>query len=234
VPEAPHELAATERCLRDDLAIHPRRALLPLTDLRDDHPVIKDFLEKRARVLDGQEPIRDLLPKIVAFSLHTDHHRSATWSQRSLGVVWLLGSGIHREGQRTDPYKQFVRLRDAGTLLPTKKDVERIVDLRHADFVRGLQHEVAPLVRAARDQPGRVITGLLGGRIRVRVAWEDGILTVAASHRVVPGALEIPGDWWWQLGIAFFPNDADEISPATQIGGRPLGADEEGFCYFAD
>ena len=69
----------------------------------------------------------------------------------------------------------------------------------------------------------------------MRVALEDGILTVAVSSRVLPGDVELPKEWLVQVLAAFFPEQGmQDLWFCETICGSPLARDEQGFCYFAD
>jgi hypothetical protein len=75
---------------------------LEIDDQADANEVIAAFRDRRAEMRSpGQEPIRSLLPEVVAFSLHVGRRRGATWHQREAGVIWLLAVGYHREGHQT-------------------------------------------------------------------------------------------------------------------------------------
>jgi hypothetical protein len=110
----------TKRCLTEDLGLPATSVDLTVDELAEASEVIAAFRDRRADVgATGQEPIRSLLPEIVAFSLHVGRQRGATWHHREAGVIWLLAVGYHREGDAGDAYEHFAQLKAAGRLLRT-------------------------------------------------------------------------------------------------------------------
>jgi hypothetical protein len=109
----------TRRCLTDDLGLPADSVDVPIDEHASSNDVIAAFRDRRAEMgSPGQEPIRSLLPEVVAFSLHVGRRRGATWHHREAGVIWLLAVGYHREGHVDDAYAYFARLKAAGRLLP--------------------------------------------------------------------------------------------------------------------
>jgi hypothetical protein len=107
----------TRRCLTDDLGLPAESVDLAIDELATANDVIAAFRDRRAEMgSPGQEPIRSLLPEVVAFSLHVGRQRGATWHHRDAGVIWLLAVGYHREGHVDDAYAYFERLKAAGRL----------------------------------------------------------------------------------------------------------------------
>ncbi len=114
----------TRRCLTDDFDLPAVSVDLAIDDLATANDVIAAFRDRRAEMGSaGQEPIRSLLPEIVAFSLHVGRRRGATWHHREAGVIWLLAVSYHREGHVDDAYAYFERLNTAGRLLPDRDDM---------------------------------------------------------------------------------------------------------------
>lgn len=72
-------LGATCRCLTADLDLPAAACDTPITQLVDAHQVIADFVKKRGAQPVGAETITALLPKLVAYSLHSGRYRAATW-----------------------------------------------------------------------------------------------------------------------------------------------------------
>jgi hypothetical protein len=168
----------TRRCLTDDLGLPTDSVDYTIDELATANDVIAAFRDRRAEVgSPGQEPIRSLLPDIVAFSLHVGRRRGATW------------------------------------------------------------HHRGDLVAAARKSPGVIHSGLIGGRIRVRVVCEAGdpaMLTVAISQRLFPGEMSVPADWLVRVAAAFHPDTPSErLSVAFDLAGQELQPDEVAFCDFA-
>ena len=105
-------------------------------------------------------------------------------------------------------------------------------------LARSLPNDVPDLVAAARERPGQIHAGMIGGRIRVRVVYEDShppMLTVAIGQRLLPGEMPVPGDWLVRVAAAFLPDTpADRLSVAFEFAGRVLQPDEVAFCDFAE
>lgn len=227
----------TRRCLTDDLGLPAGSADLPIDELANANDVIAAFRDRRAEMGSaGQEPIRSLLPDVVAFSLHVGRRRGATWHHREAGVIWLLAVGYHREGHVDDAYAHFERLKAAGRLLPDRADMLAFVRSQAPTLARSLLNDAPGLVAAARERPGVIQSGMIGGRIRVRVVCEAGdppMLTVAISQRLFPGEMQVPADWLVRVAAAFLPNTPPErLSIASEIAGNELHPDEIAFCDF--
>jgi hypothetical protein len=228
----------TRRCLTDDLGLPADSVAARIDELADANEVIAAFRDRRADLGSaGQEPIRSLLPEVVAFSLHVGRRRGATWHHREAGVIWLLAVGYHREGHPNDAYEHFQRLKAAGQLLPDRDDMVALVRSQAPTLARSLLEDVPTLVTTARERPGVIHAGTIGGRIRVRVICETGdppLLTVAIGQRLLPGEMPVPADWLVRVAAAFFPDAPPErLSVAFDLGGHELQPDEVAFCDFA-
>lgn len=237
MPEHKHLLEATCRCLREDLGFQEADCQRPLEELRN-HQVVADFLDKRRLSPVGQEVIRALAPKLIAYSLHSGRSRGATWFQEKAAVVWLLAAGLHREGSAEDAYEHFVRLQRAGRLLPTREDIARVVGRRARTFAASLLEEAPRLRSAALATRGDVQEGLLGGRVRIRIVCEPSdpaLLSVAVSTKLEPGEMALPPAWLVQVLAAVFPHsDIENISYTDELANQRLRRDEIGFCDFVD
>jgi hypothetical protein len=237
--EPPHSLAATCRCIEEDLKQPPAACESGLDDLSG-HPVIACFIAKRGSSPTGQEVIQALAPKLMAYSLHCGQHRGATWHHVRLGVVWLLACAIHRDDDPVrDAYVVFQRLQGAGRLLPTREDIAREVARRSRSFAVSLREEIPALRARSEAAPGTIVEGVLGGRVTVRLRYEAGdppLLSVAISERLIPGEIPVPPEWQVQVLAAAFPDAAfDALSWAGELGsGHPLRTDEVGYCHFAE
>lgn len=159
-------LGATCRCLTEDLGLAPEACNRPITELVDAHQVIADFVKKRGAHPIGTETISALLPQLVAYSLHSGRYRAATWHHEAAGIVWLLAARRHEQGSADDSYPYFEQLLRTGRLLPTRADVERVVDQRRPTFARALLDDVPRMRRAALDHPGQIQDDVIGGRVR--------------------------------------------------------------------
>jgi hypothetical protein len=228
----------TRRCLTDDLGLPAESVDLTIDELASANDVITAFRDRRAEMGSaGQEPIRSLLPEVVAFSLHVGRRRGATWHHREAGVIWLLAVGYHREGHVDDAYAYFERLKAAGRLLPDREDMLAFVRSQAPTLARSLLNDVPRMVATARENPCTIHSGMIGDRIRVRTVYEAGdpaMLTVAISQRLFPGEMPVPADWLLRVAAAFLPDTPPErLSVAFDLGGQELQPDEVAFCDFA-
>ncbi len=232
----PHALRATKRCLVEDLRLPATAAKGPLEAVAGSSGIVDAFLERRARHPLGQETIQGLTSRIVAYSLHSADYRGITWYQENHRVVWLLAAAFHRSGKRDDAYPYFISLDNEGRLLPKTEDVELLVAEQTKDLARHLLEQVPALTQQVLSNPGRLLGGVLGGRIKIRAIFEADdtpMLSVAISQKLQPGNLQLPADWLMIVAAAFFPDgDPQNLSFAWDMGGRPLREDEIAFCDF--
>jgi hypothetical protein len=231
-------LRVTRRCLVEDLGFPAESLDLPIDDLARADKVIAAFLERRSGGVPGQEPIQSLLPGIVAFSLHVGRYRGATWEHRQAGIVWLVAVGYHTEGHADDAYERFAGLRDAGRLLPDREDMLAFVRSQAPTLARSLLEDAPGLVDVARQQPREIQEGVIGGRIRVRLVYEDSdppMLTIAIGQRLIPGEMPVPADWVIRVAAAFLPDTpAEHLAVTFDLAGEELRPDEVAFCDFSD
>lgn len=230
-------LAVTSRCLQEDLGFGPEDVARPIDELAQQRQIVQDFHRQRSQLPIGQETIQGLTTRIVAYSLHSGPDRAVTWHDRNLGLVWLLAAAFHRSGKADDAYPYFVRLDLEGRLLPTEDDFLRFTSLQARDIATSLLADVPDMIAAAKNTPERILSGVVGGRIGVRLVYEADdppMLTVAISQRLWPGQMQMPADWLIRVAAAFLPNTpAEELSYAWDLGGHELLADEVAFCDFA-
>lgn len=151
-------------------------------------------------------------------------------------MIWFLAVGYHREGHVDDAYAYFERLKAAGRLLPDRDDMLAFVRSQAPTLARSLLNDVPGFAAAARDRPGVIHSGMIGGNIRVRVVCEAGdpsMLTVAVSQRLFPGEMQVPADWLVRVAAAFLPDTSPErLSVAFDLAGKRIQADEVAFCDF--
>lgn len=232
MPSEANTLSATCRSLREDLGFHADDCELPIEDLATNQ-FIASFIEKRRSSPVGQEIIQELAPRLIAYSLHVGRYRAATWHHETLAVVWLLAAAIHRDDSPRDAYHYFAQLQRAGRILPSRDDIGRILRDRAASFARSLLEDIPRLRHEAQRHPNEVHEAIIGGRVRMRIAYEPGdpaFLTVAISERLLPGALALPAQWRVQILAAFFPDSSFEnLSYTNEIGGHRLSHDEHGY-----
>jgi hypothetical protein len=147
------ELRLTRRALGDlNLDVQTlagRRA----EELVGSHPVIAAFVERRSQNAEGQEAIQLPASRAIVYSLHAGRWRALTWWEPELGIVWLLGAGYHRSGERSDAYATLKRRDEADELFPTEQDY---LDLEPdpADYVQAVAREAPEAVVRARQVPG--------------------------------------------------------------------------------
>ena len=162
------ELRLTRRALADlgldDRVLAGRRA----EEFIDLHPVIAAFVQRRGQDPEGQETIQLPVSRAIVYSLHAGRWRALTWWEPDLGVVWLLGAGYHRSGERSDAYAVLKRRDEADELFPTEQDY---LDLEPdpADYVEAVIREAPNLVVQARQVPGEEIPANLAGVLDVSV-----------------------------------------------------------------
>ena len=207
-----------------------------ITELTGRHQVIDDFIKKRADSPVGTEPpIRSLLhKKVTAYSLHSGRYRAATWHHEKPGIVWLLAARWHEQGSRDDSYPYFEGLLDADRLLPTREDVELVVNSRRLTLERELIEQVPGIRGEAVNEPGVIREAVIGGRIRVRVVYENGdsgLLSVAIGNRLIPGEMTVPPEWSIQVLAALFLGlPLADVEYTDEFAGEPRRSDEDCYC----
>lgn len=236
--EAPWTLAGTCRCLTEDLSLTAADCERPIADLTERHQVVDAFIRKRSESPVGAETIQSLARQgVTAYSLHSGRYRAATWHHEKPGIVWLLAAHWHEAGSRDDAYPYFEKLLDAGRLLPTREDVERVVNSRRLTFERALMEKVPWIRDEAVGEPGVIREAVIGGRVRVRVVYENGdtaLLSVAIGNRLIPGEMSVPPEWSVQVLAAFFPGlPLSEIEYTDELAGEPGRSDEDCYCGFS-
>jgi hypothetical protein len=203
-------------------------------ELVDAHQVIAAFVQRRGAHPIGNETIQALLPRLVGYALHSGLYRAVTWHHEAAGIVWLLAARWHEQGSTDDAYPYFEQLLRNGRLLPTRTDVEHVVDLRRPTFAHALYEDVPRIRRSALDHPGQIQEDVISGRVLIRVAFENGaggLLYVAITRRLLPGALPLPPEWDIQLLAAFFPGiPVEDIEYIDGITGHDLKPDEISYC----
>ncbi len=203
-------------------------------ELAGEHQIVADFVKKRGAHPLGSEPIQSLLPRLVAYSLHSGRYRGATWYQERAAIVWLLAARWHEQGSAEDAYPYFERLLREGRIWPTREDVEHVVASRRLTFERALLEQVPTIRQAAIEHPGQVEEAVIGGRVQVRIAYENGdsaLLYVAIAQRLLPGEIPLPAEWQVQVLAAFFLGvPLAEVELIGEIAGHALHADEVGYC----
>jgi len=222
----PHQLSATERCLRRDLDLSRHVATEPPTEQRERHPLLAAFYKRRAQSPIGQETIEGLQANIVAYSLHAGRWRGLTWHEQHLAIVWLLAGRYHRSGERDDSYPHFRSLTKQ-QLLPSEEDYKRLFDRDAYRFAKTVSRDVTALMSTAHGQAGSIVTGRIAGRIAVRVIDLSGELQVAIRMQLHPGQEQIPAEWLMTVLAGFFPHaEFTDLLWGREIAGARVASDE--------
>lgn len=169
--------------------------------------------------------MEDILGSAV-YELRVGGRRGWVWHEQPFDTEWLVNVGP------TTDSELVCRLARRNRLLPTAPDFAARFADRAGAYASGLL-DGAPALRAdAERSPGSIIAGRIGGRVAVRVCATDDLrLTVAVSHRLVPGSARLPPDWFAWLLAAFFPDrPVDELAWTSSMCGAPLGEWEEAYC----
>jgi hypothetical protein len=160
------ELRLTRRALADlgldDQALAGRSA----DELVDRHPMIAAFVERRSQNPEGQEAIQLPESRAIVYSLHAGRWRGLTWWEPDLGLVWLLGAGYHRSGERSDAYAVLKRRDETDELFPVEQDY---LDLEPdpADFVVAVARDAPRVMAEAVMTPGVAVEADLAGVLDV-------------------------------------------------------------------
>jgi hypothetical protein len=222
----PHQLSATERCIRRDLDLPRHIVAEPPADQSKHHALLAAFYERRARYPIGQETIEGLQANIVAYSLHAGRWRGLTWHEQQFAIVWLLAGRYHRSGQRDDSYPHFRSLTKQ-QLLPSEEDYKRVFDREAHHFAKTISRDVTALMSTAHGHAGSIVTARIAGRIAVRVIDLSGDIQVAVRMQLHPGQEQIPAEWLMTVLAAFFPHAAfTDLAWSREISGAQVASDE--------
>lgn len=204
------DLRLTRRAL-NDLALPASLAGTPAKDLVLAHPLVDAFVERRSQSPTGQEAIQLPVTRATAFSLHADRWRGLTWHDQGAGVVWLLGAGYHRSGDRSDVYA-VLKARDAANgLFPTEQDY---LDLEPdpVAFVDAIAVQAPDLMRSARATLGREVRATLADAIDV-CAYVDGDAVSLAFAMPPHAGAHLPPDYLMVAIAALLPEaDVEDVA----------------------
>jgi hypothetical protein len=180
-------------------------------DLTDRHKLIAAFVKQRSQRAEGQEAIQLPSSKATVFSLHAERWRGLTWAEEELGVVWLLGAGYHRSGERGDVYAELKRRDEADELFPTEQDY---LDLEPdpVEFVEAVARDAPGLMQQAIESPETEITGDLAGALDVSVLVRDSGETreVWLGFSMPPKSEVPPYPEWLLVSLAALLPEADQ------------------------
>jgi len=160
----------TLRCFSEDLGL-----ALPGVDseLAADHPIADELVTRAPTAPAGLKRILAIDAPLV-YRLQRGRHRGAAWPDEKGDVLWLLAAGLRRQGSPGDAYAHFVRLHDAGRLLPTPDDAARIRLEAAARRYRRFSAEIPAAVGKARESAGHCISAALDDVIPCRVLLVTG------------------------------------------------------------
>lgn len=210
VPEPPAfasiELRITARCCRDDLEVDPAGA--NLEELAETSTIVRKFVNLRSTVPEGSETFQ-AAGRADVFTLHGGQQRGATWYDREYRVVWLLGLGTHRSGDRGDSYAYLERLDKRGRLMPTEEDYEALIRERDARQIPEMIAEVRALLKRARADPEKVHSAMLNTGVAISLyveREEEEAGTIEEFHLAVSlKFLEVK--WLSAIRAALWPDD---------------------------
>jgi len=169
------------------------------------HEVVHAFVERRGQSPIGQETTRLPASPQVVYNLHAGRWRGLTWHDEEADVVWLLGVGYHRSGERGDAYEVLKRRDEADNLFPEEQDY---LDLEAAfddglAFVEAVAEEGPAILRQARERPGERVTAVIAEALDIGVLVEVVVIDGAEEEEVwvgiaLPPIAHLrfpPGEW---------------------------------------
>lgn len=237
MPDIDRDHRITRRCRVDDLHLPGDAVGRALDHL--DHPVIRDFYERRRQEPIGQETFRCAVEETgkVIYTLHAEGGRGATWHDvadaddelPAVDIVWLLGWRPDHD------YDALCRLARQDVLLPDDDDYQAWIDENSNTFAKAIGVEVPALVLEAEQRRGEVVEGVLAERIPVRLYRDPDdrapLLTVGIRYPM-PGALELPKKWFERIVVGFFEKYPADLSLADCVGDEDLREGEMAYCDF--
>ena len=212
---ADHELRLTLRAC-EELDVDCAQSI---DDLVDEHQLIRAFVDMRTQQVTGQETTQLPRSSYVVFNLHAGRWRGLTWWDEATGVVWLLGGGFHRSGDRSDAYAVLKGRDVAGELFPTKEDYRRLGPSTPTaeSFTKDLDESARSFVEEAIDEPGTEVRRCFGDVLDVRIkVTEDRLWIGLLLPPRLSGAL--PNGYHAAVLAALLPGiDMDEINFAPGV-----------------
>jgi hypothetical protein len=183
----------------------------PAEDIADRHRFIGAFVKQRSQQAEGQEAIQLPRSRATVFSLHAERWRGLTWAEEELGVVWLLGAGYHRSGERGDVYAELKRRDEADELFPSEHDY---LDLEPnpAEYVEAVARDAPALMQQAVEGPETEVTGDLAGAldVSVLVRGEADKQEVWVGFSMPPKSNVPPYPEWLLVALAALLPEADQ------------------------
>ena len=201
------------RAALEDLGLSTSVARLGLEELKQLHPVLRAFVERRSQTPRGQETTRLPSTRAVAYNLHSGTARGLTWHEKEddLDVVWLLGVAWHVGDGNSDAY-DVLKTRDAnGTLFPTSLDYASL-EPDPVEFVTEASRQLPEMLARSRLAPDHEIEDKVCGVLQVSVLTREvnmGGVTLKETWvavRLPPNAgLLLPPDLVSFVLAALFP-----------------------------
>lgn len=214
------ELRCTRAALNDlglDPAVYAR---LPAGEYTAAHAVVRAFVERRGQDPQAGETTRLPTTAVTVYNLHVERYRGLTWHDEEDDIVWLLGVGYHRQGDRSDAYRVLKQRDQRSALLPTEEDYQDLEADREslASFLRSLSETAGPLLEEARIQEGHWATARISDVMDISVGVErlaDGELLLEDVYIVLhmppkAGVLPPYPEWLTVTLAALLPTAAIE------------------------
>jgi hypothetical protein len=229
-------LRITTRCLVKDLGVS--RDAVDASQGHLEHELVRAFVAQRSQDPVGVEKIQPIPIRREVYTLHAGRWRGATWQDRANDVVWLLAAGFHRSGEHSDVYSFVKGLAEAGRLLPSELDYQRLFEAQDRQLALSLGDDASALARDAALHVGAERRATLCGLIEVSALFEheEGVycLWVAISMSLLDGSVHPPKEWLGLVLAGFFPDIGfEDLQSTGRLGSRSLRDDEVlfGHCW---
>ncbi|MFN2490804.1 MAG: hypothetical protein ABR529_13940 [Actinomycetota bacterium] len=229
-------LRITTRCLVEDL--EASRDAVDASESHLNHELVRAFVAQRSQDPAGVEKIQPIPTRREVYTLHAGRWRGATWHDRANNVVWLLAVGFHRSGEHSDVYPYVKGLAEAGRLLPSELDYQRLFEAQDRQVALYLGEDASTLARDAALHVGTERRAVLCGLVEVSALVEvaDGMycLWVAVSMSLRNGSVHPPKEWLGLVLAGFFPDIGfEDLQSTGRLGSRSLRDDEVlfGHCW---
>ena len=223
-----YELRITQRCLSEDLGEDPK---ISFDDLRG-HEIVKALVKDRATDPAAGKTVGPAAGAKTLFRLgYADHHRGATWWDATNRVVWLCAyHGGHRSGESDDSFPYFDELIEAGRIMPTEVDYERLFEDRDEEFDDFVLADAQELLSEARARPGDEIQGIVGGHVGAGVLVD--VVDTEEEIFVVFHWRDISDqNVLFKLLAAFVPDSTWEQWRQSRFPRRDLDAEAGEVCF---
>lgn len=179
--------------------------------------ILRKFVDLRSTLPEGSEIFQGASHSEV-FTLHGGQHRGATWYDHEYAVVWLLGFGLHREGDHNDAYPYLERLDERGQLMPTEEDYEVLIREREERQIPQMITEVRALLKRARAVPEKVQSAMLNTGVTISLyveREEDAKGTIEEFHLAVSLKF-LEAKWLSAIRATLWPDSPTEAWEFTR------------------